>query len=66
MDDLDDLFTDQLNDSLGDQLNEQLNEQLNDQLNDQLNAHLDIAGTRAPPPGLPERLDELRLSGCSQ
>ena len=50
MEDLDDLFTDQLNDPL----------------NDELNAHLDIAGTATFPPGLAERLDELRLSGCTQ
>ena len=58
MEDLDDLFTDQLND--------QLNEHLGEQLNDQLNAHLETAAAAAPPPGLAERLDELRLSGCTQ
>ena len=58
MEDLDDLFTDQLND--------QLDEHLDEQLNDQINAQLDIAAVATPPPGLAERLDELRLSGCTQ
>ena len=58
MENLDDLFTDQLND--------QINEHINVQLNNQINAHLEIAAAQPPPPGLAERLDELRLSGCTQ
>ena len=58
MEDLDDLFTDQLN--------EQLNEHINEQLNDQMNVQMDMSTAQAPPPGLAERLDELRLSGCTQ
>ena len=50
MEDLDDLFTDQLN----------------DQLNDQLDGDLGLVPVTPSLPGLAERLDELRLSGCSQ
>ena len=50
MEDLDDLFTDQLN----------------DQLNDHLDGGLGIVPVLPALPGLAERVDELRLNGCSQ
>ena len=56
MNDLDDLFTDQLN------------ELSSEHIHSQLNAELEISAASATPPplGLAERLDELRLSGCTQ
>ena len=62
MEDLDDLFNDQMNGQLGDQLSDQLNDQLNDQINQQLN----IPAASSLPPGLAERLEERRASGCCQ
>ena len=68
MEDLDDLFNEGgLNDQLNDHLNEQLNEQLNDELNGQLQEQLAIVSPAPrPPPGLAERIDELRHSGCAE
>ena len=54
MEELDDLF----NEQLGDDIHNQLEEQIND--------HLAIPAPLPNPPGLAERLDELRSTGCCQ
>ena len=54
MEDLDELFTDHLGDHLHEQLNEHITE------------HLAIPAPLPNPPGLAERLEELRLTGCCQ
>ena len=51
----------------GDDLEGLFNDEgLQDQLNEQITEHLAIPASLPHPPGLAERLDELRLTGCCQ